>query len=404
MRLRGALPGVLGAVAAIGVCAPLIFIARTGGSGAAAPKQLPPAGRPRAEQQSSAHDDGAAAGSSAAAEPIAEARVADGSAVGPPGVARAAPVAPSAIATSPPRAAAGGIAVEGGLDGGVPPDRSWAPRGLGRYCAYRRGRWVGNLTWVPAAEPGCPYREYTQEMAFRCLQGKQVVLWGNSNTRAMYSALEGILKDKTITPRLEAKQACENNPKNHSCGQDVALPGYANVTLFYWGYVHDVWDRRLAPLFRWQRGPNVALVLGNAGPNTIQKHREDRWRRDHREQIPRLNAFLRDTFSPETARIWMTSTRICESQPHFKKYIYKPKFWLHRPLERMNAEIAGSNHMVLEGLDHSIPQLKVLHAAALVSNPRICPYYDDPLHHKAVDRALAHVVLNMHCNSRLGIT
>eukprot|EP01065_Artemidia_motanka_P019954 TRINITY_DN23874_c0_g1_i1.p2 TRINITY_DN23874_c0_g1~~TRINITY_DN23874_c0_g1_i1.p2 ORF type:complete len:221 (+),score=55.19 TRINITY_DN23874_c0_g1_i1:532-1194(+) len=219
----------------------------------------------------------------------------------------------------------------------------------------------------------------------------------------MYSALEGVLKAKTITPRLEAKQACENNPKNHSCGMSVGLPGYGNVSLFYWGYVHDVWDRRLPGLFRHQRGPDVDLVVGNAGPNTIQKHREDRWRRDHQVQVPRLNDVLRGTFSAATTRVWMTSTRICEAQPHFKKYTYKPRYWLNRPLEKMNAEIAGSNRLVLDGLDHTISTLRVLHAAAVVSNPRICPYYDDPLHHKAVDKALANILLNMHCNGRLGL-
>ncbi|KAJ9465124.1 hypothetical protein DIPPA_01309 [Diplonema papillatum] len=261
-------------------------------------------------------------------------------------------------------------------------------------CTFSRGRWVGNLTWVPEAEPGCRYREFDREAAFECLQGKLVVIYGNSNSRALYSALEGILKNKTITPRLEAKQTCENNQKNHSCGQDIALPGYRNVSLFYWGYVKGVWSPKLPEFFKHQK--HASLVVGNSGVNVIQNTKEASWRPAVNNEVPLLNARLQQTFPSTAHLVWMTTTRICEAQPHFRKYTYKKSYWMHRPLAAMNREIADHNALVLQLL---APRFTVLDAAGLAADPSLCPLYDDPLHHKALDKAFANVLLNLHCGS-----
>eukprot|EP00755_Sulcionema_specki_P014066 Sspe_Gene.55692::Locus_30628_Transcript_1_1_Confidence_1.000_Length_1204::g.55692::m.55692 len=277
----------------------------------------------------------------------------------------------------------------------IPIKNTFTPKNAA-YCTYTDGVWVGNLTWHPVTSARCPYREFDQEQAFECLGGKLVVLFGKSNTRALYSALEGILKNKTITPRLEAKQACENNPKNHSCGMTVELPGYRPVNLFYWGYARDVWEPRLAQLFQYQRHADV--VVGNAGADAIQKHREWVWKNDYKNKIPSLNRMWKDAFSPKTEIYWHTTTRICEAQKHFRRFTYKKSYWKGRTLEQMNTEIAASNQMVISMLDHN--RVRILDTAGMASNPALCAYYDDPLHHKAVDRGIAQVLLNMHCPAK----
>eukprot|EP01060_Flectonema_neradi_P028952 TRINITY_DN3909_c1_g1_i1.p1 TRINITY_DN3909_c1_g1~~TRINITY_DN3909_c1_g1_i1.p1 ORF type:complete len:347 (+),score=63.73 TRINITY_DN3909_c1_g1_i1:139-1179(+) len=263
-------------------------------------------------------------------------------------------------------------------------------------CKYTSGEWVGNLTWVPSVTEGCEYKNYTQEMAFKCLAGKQLILIGNSNMRAMYSALEGVLKNKIITPRLEAKQTCENNQKNHSCGMTVSLPGYKDVRLWYWGYVKGVYNHRIPGFFKYEKSPHVVMI--NSGLNVIQKVKEKDWRKSVISEAPQLRSYIKDSFdADQTSWYWMTTTRICEDQPHFKKYLYKPKYWLHRSLSSMNSEVEGHNKLVLQQFSDS--GLPVIDAAQLASPPSLCPYYDDPLHHKSVDKVLATIFLNNYCNS-----
>ena len=263
-------------------------------------------------------------------------------------------------------------------------------------CTYTTGSWVGNLTWEPVVPKGCSYHQFTREKAFECLSGKQIVLIGNSNMRALYSALEGILKDKVITPRLEAKQSCENNQKNHSCGMTVSFNGYKNVRLWYWGYVKGVFNHRVNGFFKYEKNPDVVFI--NSGLNVIQKVKSKEWMRSVVSETPQLLNFIRDTFSnDQTNCYYMTTTRICEDQPHFKKYTYRPKYWLHRSLSSMNSEVSEHNKLVLKQLsDHQ--ELTILDAAELASDRALCPFYDDPLHHKAVDKVIANIFLNNYCN------
>eukprot|EP01061_Rhynchopus_euleeides_P021572 TRINITY_DN35174_c0_g1_i2.p1 TRINITY_DN35174_c0_g1~~TRINITY_DN35174_c0_g1_i2.p1 ORF type:complete len:399 (+),score=94.31 TRINITY_DN35174_c0_g1_i2:78-1274(+) len=294
------------------------------------------------------------------------------------------------------------------------------PKGTPPVCRYAAGEFVGNLTWAPALTPeeraaGCYYMQYDREMAFKCLEGSLVVLYGNSNVRALYSALEGVLKNRTITPRLEAKQTCENNQKNHSCGMSVAFAhdyrlgaegetavpqeqhqqqaqSYRNVSLYYWGWVKGAYADKLASLFKFQK--HASLVLGNTGVNVIQKSK--RWDGSLERELPQYNRFMTEGFSPATELVWMSTTRICEAQPHYKKYAYKKSFWLGRSLRSMNGEIARYNKQHAAALH---PSVSFLDAAGIAGNPALCPYYDDPLHHKAVDRNIANILLNMYCNA-----
>ena len=288
-------------------------------------------------------------------------------------------------------------------------------------CRFDHGRWVGNLTWVPTLSDaetrrGCVYRTYSREDAFRCLGGTSIVLYGNSNVRALYSALEGVLKDRPTTPRLEAKQTCENNRHNHSCGMEVSFDvdytgdavaagaasaatqgraTYQNVSLFYWGWVNGAWGERFGSMFQHQQ--RADLVIGNTGVNVIQKYTKAVWTAQLAKELPRYKTMAQQSWSPHTKLLWMTTTRICEAQPHFRRYTYHKKFWLHRPLDAMNGEIDLYNEQHVRAMD---PSVSLLDAAQLVKPSHgICPHYDDPLHHKAVDKVLANVVLNMYCNA-----
>ena len=273
-------------------------------------------------------------------------------------------------------------------------------------CSYTDGKFVGNLTWVPAPSEGCYYMQYTKEMAFKCLEGTQVVLYGNSNVRALYSALEGILKARATTPRLEAKQTCENNRKNHSCGMEVSYSHnydnattnppiqkatYRNVSLYYWGWVNGAFSDKLPNLFEFQKNPS--MVIGNTGVNVIQRTKH--WSGELAGQLPGYNRWITKGFGKGTKLVWMSTTRICEAQPHYKRYAYKKSYWLHRPLDKMNAEIRKYNAQHIQALD---PSIALLDAATMCGSPSLCPFNDDPLHHKAADKHIANVLLNMYCN------
>eukprot|EP00759_Apiculatamorpha_spiralis_P008176 PhF_6_TR15097/c0_g1_i1/m.23757 len=232
--------------------------------------------------------------------------------------------------------------------------RPYAPHFQCLPLYSKQGRWVSNRTggWIPSPSqqqqpPECPkYRNFSQHDALKCLQGKKILLIGNSNTRAMYTAMEAVLKAAPVLGRLAAKQMCDNSKRNHSCGQMVDIPPYKPIEMFYWGYIQDLHHAELDVKTAHQK--HFDLVIMNTGANVIQALPEERWSRDHKANLPKLIRFAKSF--PQATFLWHTTTRICEAQPHFRRYKYKPQYWRHRQLHEMNAEIMRSNGFVEKAL------------------------------------------------------
>jgi len=267
------------------------------------------------------------------------------------------------------------------------------------HCSehYTNGDWSDNVTWTPRNVPsrGCPpFRHFSQDGALECLQDMKILLIGNSNTRALYTAMEAVLRNQGVRSRLEAKQLCDNSKYNHSCWQTIKLKG-KSVHMHYWGYIQDLYHPELDKKTQDQK--DYDIILMNSGVNVIQAQPEERWSREHRNNIPKLHMFAK-SFKKGSKFIWHSTTRLCESQPHFRRYRYQPKFWRQRKLQEMNAEIDRSNAFLRKNLIKDV--VAFVDGAGMVDythGKKICPWYDDPLHHKFLDLKLVDVILNIIC-------
>jgi hypothetical protein len=257
------------------------------------------------------------------------------------------------------------------------------------------------------------FKRFSRTEAHQCLAGKYVLFYGNSNTRTLYTALEALLRGTRQVGRVLAKQRCDNSKKNHSCAVTVEAPAQdgggsvspAPVRLFYWGYVKDFFSTALADKMKKQFGM-ADIVVGNSGVNVIQGTPDGQWEAGYSDaQSEKLQRFYGSFTKPGSSIWWHTTTRLCEHQKHFTKYKYNPKYWSGRSLPAMNAAVASSNALATKRLaEMTKPQVGVVDGAALVSPERaaasgldICPHYDDPLHHRFLDRELVQIFLNAWC-------
>jgi hypothetical protein len=289
-------------------------------------------------------------------------------------------------------------------------------------------------TWhsVDAADAGhcaIPVRRFTRAEALQCLAGKTVLFYGNSNTRTLYTALEALLKGAAQISRLMAKQLCDNSKRNHSCSCTVLPDGgapeaHAPIPLFYWGYVKDVYNPLMDDKMKFQKH-TADIIVGNAGLNVMQLVKDGVWEKSLAAQLPKLSEFI-DSFSkPGRQFFWQTTTRICEHQPHFKRFKYQDKFWLGRSLNKMNTAVEKSNEVMRQfvlsrregkaGATAARRSARLLDGAVMIDrgngagaergeaspaaphNAVLCPFYDDPLHHRFLDVEMVHVLLNSVC-------
>lgn len=302
-----------------------------------------------------------------------------------------------------------------------------AARQAGKRPAAVRDDGAGD---VPHPELPRSFHRFDQTDALRCLSGKYVLLYGNSNTRTLYTALEALLRNTAQIGRVMAKQKCDNSKKNHSCAVVVEPPAHLvagaadgaalqPVRLFYWGYVKDIYHPELqakmaSRVATREHQTSVAdYVVANAGINVIQGTPDGQWEKSHEAGLPKLRGFFDQFERPNVQVWWHTTTRVCEHQKHFTKYKYDPKYWSGRSLKAMNAAVSRANDLVLDGLakeDVSRPSsgaatrhrpVNVLDGARLVDGAEraaaVCPHYDDPLHHRFVDRELVQLLLNAWC-------
>ena len=284
---------------------------------------------------------------------------------------------------------------------------------------------------VSSADP-CGFHHYTQHEALTCLQGKYVLFYGNSNTRTLFTALEALLKNSSMMSRLAAKQKCDNSKYNHSCwtrvegiprelsahrhrssrieegGADRAPAEgptpYAPIHLFYWGYVHEIYHPSMEAKMESQKAI-ADVVIGNSGLNVMQKLPDGVWEKAQRKALPLLNRFARSFTKEGSVFYWHTTTPLCENQPHFRRYKYHPKFWSGRSLATMNRAVMRHNEIIRHGLELSA-RVRLLDGAetvkGLVGEQRavglLCPHFEDPLHHRFLDREIVQLFLNDHCS------
>jgi hypothetical protein len=305
------------------------------------------------------------------------------------------------------------------------------------------------IHWHPVAtaargcDPSDPsrevaYRRFSQLEALQCLQGSGVVMYGNSNTRTLFIALEALLKGVPMTSRVAAKQRCDNSRSNHSCWATVVIDGFPPIDLLYISYTNDPHDGALGrKILDWvdRRGGVVDIVLGNSGLNAIQVYDDHVvWRR-HKATGPKLVEFIRSLGNysatravrgtrgcapyaaptPRPVFAWHLTTPTCANQPHFKRYRYNAKHWRFRTVPQINAAVARSNELVRQFLrqsqektDGSAAKVSIVNAWGMMENWAtrngssrsrfdLCPYFEDPLHHRFMDREIVQLLLNQHC-------
>lgn len=297
--------------------------------------------------------------------------------------------------------------------------------------------------WVPLA---APWRRFSRDDAMQCLRGARLVFVGNSNTRTLYTALEALLRGTPMMSRLGAKQLCDNRQTNHSCWAVISGEGAdERVSMHYISYIRDLYDaeleERVAKPFGFSKGLSERtadrhhrdVLFFNTGLNVIQGQHDSQWMPEHNKNAPRLGEFIRRFLVQGVPNgrgirrpffVWNPTTRICPHQGHFKRYKYKPKVWRGRTEPETNEAAAVSNSIIRLAIAELVEkgnlsaQVVTLHGDDMLLAPEevnaaasnktsrkgevaypnhLCPLYDDPLHHRFLDRELIQVFLNEYC-------
>jgi hypothetical protein len=272
------------------------------------------------------------------------------------------------------------------------------------------------LHWRPEtsscvkAEMAYQYHRFSQSDALRCLEGKNLLFYGNSNTRTLYIALEALLRGARMTSRVAAKQMCDNTRHNHSCWANVSavvdgVP-FRPVRMHYVSYVDDLFHESLPKKMLqipFVNRRETDLVIANSGLNVIQLQDDAVFLRAHRSNAPKLRDFATSFFGDRATFVWHKTTPVCANQPHFKRYRYNAKHWRYRTLDQINKAVVASNTVVEDTLVPKKPSLLILDDWAMISRQEaksridLCPFFEDPLHHRFLDREVIQVLLNEIC-------
>lgn len=253
----------------------------------------------------------------------------------------------------------------------------------------------------------CRFKRFNSDAAWRCLAGKQILMYGNSNTRTLYIALEALLRNKPMTSRVAAKQLCDNSRTNHSCWATIEgrEGGRSPIQMQYVSYTGDLYhDKLLEDRLRQtpmvQRG-SVDFIVGNSGLNMIQLQDDRILLENHKTNVPKLRRFVESlsNSSKKPIFVWHTTTPVCENQPHFKRYRYNAKHWRYRTLDQINAVIAKSNEIASRVFSVAMTTRVVVIDgwAMLMASAGLCQYFEDPLHHRFLDREIVQIFLNEVC-------
>lgn len=177
-------------------------------------------------------------------------------------------------------------------------------------------------------------RRFTQADALQCLQGTSIVLFGNSNTRTLYIALEALLRGMPMMSRTAAKQLCDNSRTNHHCWTHIPGPGGGGaggdisnsssskgIALRYFSYTKGLYDDELRVKLAqaeaaeahglssssssghrsaMRRPPDI--LVGNTGLNSIQLYDDPVWEQEHRRNQDKLAAFVADYTVPPNVK------------------------------------------------------------------------------------------------------
>ena len=293
------------------------------------------------------------------------------------------------------------------------------------------------------------WRRFTQKDALQCLEGKQLLFYGNSNTRTIYIALEALLRNKRMTSRVAAKQMCDNSKTNHSCWTTIEVEGYKPIRASYVSYVQDLFHDELDRKIPVAKRKTFDLIVGNSGLNAIQNFDNKKVRDDHLTNVPKLRKFVasfskivgddRDERRQDPMFLWHATTPICPNQPHFKRYLYNAKHWRYRTVDQINEAVIMSNQIVFErvfgvpfsgggtsrqplpkdapftvdGLDIAVVDDWSMMTRRVAADGEglaagdgnekkaaafdLCPFFEDPLHHRFLDREVVQNMLNMYC-------
>jgi hypothetical protein len=251
------------------------------------------------------------------------------------------------------------------------------------------------------------FHRFGQLDALKCLAGKQILFYGNSNTRTLYIALEALLRGAKMTSRVAAKQICDNSKSNHSCWAEVSVDGYRPIVMHYVSFVDDLFHEKLPKrlsMIPFVRDGKTDMVVGNSGLNAIQLYDDAVFLRAHKQNAPKLVAFAETFFGPQATFVWHKTTPVCANQPHFRRYRYNAKHWRYRSLDQINRAVELSNEVVESALKPSRPRLLVIDDWSMLRHQTkgrekdLCPFFEDPLHHRFLDRELVQVLLNEVCD------
>jgi alkylated DNA nucleotide flippase Atl1 len=195
-------------------------------------------------------------------------------------------------------------------------------------------------------------RRFSQADAQRCLNNKKLVMFGNSNTRTLFIALESLLRGTPMMSRTAAKQMCDNSRTNHHCWTRIPTSGTriqtdkhtmnlnassdqknegilavnGSISLRYFSYTKGLYDaelrdRLLREEAEEEQPPPLAsrtllrgsekvegalsltssswrwpadIVIGNSGLNSIQLYDDPVWEKEHRGNTQNLARLVAD--------------------------------------------------------------------------------------------------------------
>jgi hypothetical protein len=198
------------------------------------------------------------------------------------------------------------------------------------------------------------------------------------------------------------------------------------------------------------------VVIGNSGLNSIQLFDDSVWEKEHRANVPNLAELVADLVLTRSHQqcnsssaplagvaageskgggpvfVWHLTTPVCENQPHFRRYRYNAKHWRYRSITAINRAVETSNGFARHAMEQAAEMIASKRASSCGGTMpyrsdillldgwsmvvggstnssgrlgaggwvrRLCPFYDDPLHHRFMDREMVQVLLNYICES-----
>lgn len=291
-----------------------------------------------------------------------------------------------------------------------------------------------------------PSTIFSQRATWKCLRGKALLFIGSSNTRTLMTNVQARLEGTSQMSRVAAKQLCDDSVNNHSCsvrvsasrfnkrekhGDDKGNADDDDVRLHYIGYKNDLYDAslksRVDSVFFSSSSAMPDVVIMNTGINSIQKNPS--WQLGREAKMAALLKWIESLHKrkPCMQFVWHSTSTLCPNMPHFRRYKFKKGAWSGQTVDAVNAAVKQSNAQVVAtqsggfSFSQHVRHIDVeslldskRFAAALGSSssesfyaqfqarvkpetPLHCRFFEDPLHHRFLDRATVDVLMTMIC-------